>query len=1323
MKSTLTGKSRRIMSVVLSLIIAVQSPIMAGEIVDNEGITVEEALTTEELAEEELAEEEVINEASIEEELPEEITIEEVPEETAVEVISEEESLDGELFEEAVEDSLVPEEIIEEELPDGAIEDINIQQPESVSEDEENLLETDENKDDPVLAGGISIESVSSIEFGYYPQSKVTDSYLLDLLKEESESFSYNGKSYVKKGNEWYLCEPIKWRILSQSDGKAFVMSEKILDSCALNNKWVDSDARKWLNSTFIDQAFGEEERECIYLSGIKTGDVTTDDYLFYPSENDLKNSTYGFEKDEDRIAFGTEYSKSNDTYLTRDTWATFIERYVVAVYGWSGQIVSTMPAYAGYGARPCMYIELEKAMAISEQYNSTDPSEQIYSTLVITDSKNTPLSGVKAYQDGIGPFISDEEGKIVFDKSLLGSDNRNSKYTNFALVLEKEGYRTKKYKVYDFPEDEPDSAGAAVDPDAEGLDADLSIGVNGDLDADAIDGDLYAVGADSGNRIKLYPMVESYAGDFSYLAENGTEDTHGQCEYNDSFFTGSNAVYNHLLARMSLSLAMSAFNSSINCREITDKEMAQGYYYYYGENVPGNTRKIEQTPACNVADLLYKCGFDDISVNEDFVLTTNYHPGINDGHNMGCCIANKELSDGTTLIAIALRGAGYGCEWIGDFEVYGSVDQHRGFYLASQKVQDYFKEYIKEYSLSGKKIKLWITGYSRAAAVANLIAAKYCADGVDSCICDSSDVFAYTFETPRGTRDLLASASVYDGIWNIVNPIDPVPMVAMKLWGYRRFGHTVHLPSFETRFIATQKYKEQVIRAYNHQTGKAAFDLPQLPFQMFAYELIMDSVAASTFPLLDNSSTAREVQNALQTFFRLKYNVSLQEGISEMINSLFKSEPSLSKKGILKSIVDNTGMVIDAATAAHVPDLTYAWMNVIPENEVKEYELVSTILFNCPVDISVYDQSGRLQLKIIENEVIPEADASVQAFVDEDGQKILSVPSDIQARIEILATGEGEFNYSVQEIHLDDTDSKIINYEPVEITEGDTLTGTVSAEDGNGYVEYHLYEDAGEVPIETVISGAGADEMHMISVEAEGDGAVSEGSYKKIGEFIQVEATPAENAKFEGWFEGDNLLSTETTYRHKVTGETTLTAKFKSRILFSDVTNPDDFFYAPIYWAVDNGITTGYKDNTFRPYNNCNRASVVTFLWRLAGKPDMGITNAFKDMTGNDDFDHAITWAAANGITTGYKGGTFRPWDTCHRAAIVTFLWRYAGRPEPTSMANFADMTGNDDFNKAISWAAENGITTGYDDGTFRPYNQCSRLAVATFLYRYAHL
>ncbi len=174
-------------------------------------------------------------------------------------------------------------------------------------------------------------------------------------------------------------------------------------------------------------------------------------------------------------------------------------------------------------------------------------------------------------------------------------------------------------------------------------------------------------------------------------------------------------------------------------------------------------------------------------------------------------------------------------------------------------------------------------------------------------------------------------------------------------------------------------------------------------------------------------------------------------------------------------------------------------------------------------------------------------------------------------------------------------------------------------------------------------------------------------------------------------------------------------------RVLFTDVTDSSLFYYDYVYAMVDEGVVGGFKDGTFRPMGNCNRAAVVTFLWRMAGRPEPTSMATFSDMTGDSDFDNAISWAAENGITTGWEeDNTFRPWDTCNRAAIVTFLWRYAGKPEPAAMAAFHDMTENEDFNKAISWAAEKGITTGYDNNTFRPWNTCNRLAVVSFLCRF---
>ena len=172
--------------------------------------------------------------------------------------------------------------------------------------------------------------------------------------------------------------------------------------------------------------------------------------------------------------------------------------------------------------------------------------------------------------------------------------------------------------------------------------------------------------------------------------------------------------------------------------------------------------------------------------------------------------------------------------------------------------------------------------------------------------------------------------------------------------------------------------------------------------------------------------------------------------------------------------------------------------------------------------------------------------------------------------------------------------------------------------------------------------------------------------------------------------------------------------------IQFKDVTDSSLFYYEPIYWAVNKNIVAGWEDGTFRPMNGCNRAAVVTFLWRMAGKPNPTKKASFKDMTGNKEFDTAISWASEKGIVQGWSDNTFRPWNTCNRAAIVTFLWRYAGRPSVSSRAGFKDMTGNSDFDKAISWAASKGITTGWDDGTFRPWNTCNRLAIVSFLNRY---
>jgi hypothetical protein len=68
-----------------------------------------------------------------------------------------------------------------------------------------------------------------------------------------------------------------------------------------------------------------------------------------------------------------------------------------------------------------------------------------------------------------------------------------------------------------------------------------------------------------------------------------------------------------------------------------------------------------------------------------------------------------------------------------------------------------------------------------------------------------------------------------------------------------------------------------------------------------------------------------------------------------------------------------------------------------------------------------------------------------------------------------------------------------------------------------------------------------------------------------------------------------------------------------------------------------------------------------------------------------------------------------------------VTFLWRYAGCPEPVNTDhNFTDVNPKKVYYKAMLWAVENGITNGTTATKFSPNDPCTRGQIVTFLYRY---
>lgn len=165
----------------------------------------------------------------------------------------------------------------------------------------------------------------------------------------------------------------------------------------------------------------------------------------------------------------------------------------------------------------------------------------------------------------------------------------------------------------------------------------------------------------------------------------------------------------------------------------------------------------------------------------------------------------------------------------------------------------------------------------------------------------------------------------------------------------------------------------------------------------------------------------------------------------------------------------------------------------------------------------------------------------------------------------------------------------------------------------------------------------------------------------------------------------------------------------------------PGRFYYIPVQWADTVGITGGLDYYHFGPNATCTRAQLVSFLWRYAGAPEPHSTyNPFVDVSRSDYYYKAVLWAVENGITSGINSYTFGSDKPCTRAQMVTFLWNLYGNQRPSRYStSFADVDPRAYYYDAVLWAVEKDITSGIDDYHFNPYGLCTRAQAVTFLYK----
>ncbi len=273
-------------------------------------------------------------------------------------------------------------------------------------------------------------------------------------------------------------------------------------------------------------------------------------------------------------------------------------------------------------------------------------------------------------------------------------------------------------------------------------------------------------------------------------------------------------------------------------------------------------------------------------------------------------------------------------------------------------------------------------------------------------------------------------------------------------------------------------------------------------------------------------------------------------------------------------------------------------------------------------------------------------------------------------------------------------------------------------------------YEPTSETYYILVADYAGNESLYAAEYVA--DFTIPDSVNVVVGETAEITAEPADIITELTWTSADETIATvdaSGVVTGVKPGKTTVTAALEGglavtcdvRVLFTDVAKESAWFFEPVYWALDNGITTGASATEFKPAADCTRAQFVTFLYRAAGEPEVTIDNPFTDVKESAWYYNAVLWAYENGITTGSAADRtkFLPNQTCKRCEVVTFMYRYAGEPEVTAENPFKDVKESQYYYNAVLWAYANEITTGKTATEFAPKDVCVRREVVTFLYR----
>jgi len=174
----------------------------------------------------------------------------------------------------------------------------------------------------------------------------------------------------------------------------------------------------------------------------------------------------------------------------------------------------------------------------------------------------------------------------------------------------------------------------------------------------------------------------------------------------------------------------------------------------------------------------------------------------------------------------------------------------------------------------------------------------------------------------------------------------------------------------------------------------------------------------------------------------------------------------------------------------------------------------------------------------------------------------------------------------------------------------------------------------------------------------------------------------------------------------------------------FDDV-SAGDWYHDAVDFVSARELIQGVAPACFAPDTPITRGMLAVVLHNLEDNPQSAVPTAFTDVAPDAWYAQGVSWAAENGLVSGFGDGRFAPEQSLSRQDLAVMFWNYAGRPaKPADLHSFRDAGAVSPYARAaMAWAVSSGIIHGRDFGLLDPLGTATRAEAAQMLWNFMTL